>query len=256
MRDLPVTTHELWEVTRFVVGLAVMTAATLAVGRCAGVGLGWFPLRAITRAAVQLVVLALLLRGVLTAPGAVAAFVALMLTTASWTAAGRIQRVWNGRRIALLGVVSGASVAIALTFGLGLVAWEARYVVALGGIVIGSAMTSATLSGRNFLRISQDRAAEVEAWLALGATPSHAHIRIGRTAVRESMLPTLDQSRSTGLVTLPGAFVGALFGGASPLRAAQFQLAVLAGIALCTIITSVVVTRLAGRTPYVDTAEP
>jgi putative ABC transport system permease protein len=33
-------------------------------------------------------------------------------------------------------------------------------------------------------------------------------------------------------VTLPGAFVGAVFGGASPIVAAEFQLVVLAGILL------------------------
>jgi putative ABC transport system permease protein len=64
------------------------------------------------------------------------------------------------------------------------------------------------------------------------------------------MLPGLDQTKSTGLVTLPCAFVGALFGGASPAQAAQFQLVVLAGIALAMLITGVTVTRLVGRTPY------
>jgi putative ABC transport system permease protein len=92
---------------------------------------------------------------------------------------------------------------------------------------------------------------EVEAWFSLGATPAQAHEEIGREAVRESLLPNLDQTKSTGLVTLPGAFVGALFGGASPAQAAQFQLVVLAGIALAMTITGIVVTRLAGRTPYV-----
>ena len=52
-------------------------------------------------------------------------------------------------------------------------------------------------------------------------------------------------------MTLPGAFVGALFGGASPIVAAQFQLVVLAGIALTMLTTAVVVTRLASRSPFV-----
>ena len=69
--------------------------------------------------------------------------------------------------------------------------------------------------------------------------------------MRESLIPTLDQSKSTGLVTLPGAFVGALFGGASPADAAKFQLVVLAGIALAMTVTAIVVTTIAGRSPYV-----
>ena len=88
--------------------------------------------------------------------------------------------------------------------------------IAVGGIIVGNSMTAATLAGRNFLRGARARSSEVEAWLSLGATPRQAHEEIGREAARESLLPTLDQTKSTGLVTLPGAFVGALFGGASP----------------------------------------
>ncbi|MCU1533934.1 MAG: hypothetical protein JWR53_415, partial [Glaciihabitans sp.] len=36
--------------------------------------------------------------------------------------------------------------------------------------------------------------------------------------------------KTSGLVTLPGAFVGAVFAGASPLEAGRFQLVVLAAI--------------------------
>lgn len=235
---------------RFGAGLLVVVGATLVVARRSGVGLGWRPLTSLARAAVQLSVVALLLRGILTVPSTVVAFLALMVTTASWTAAGRLGELWHGRRTAVLGVVIGAGVALALVFALRLVALEARYLVAVAGIVIGNAMSAATLAGRTFLRGVRHRRDEVEAWLSLGATPSRAHLEIGQEAVRESLLPTLDQTRSTGLVTLPGAFVGALFGGASPAVAAQFQLVVLAGIALAMTVTGVIVTRRLGRSPY------
>ena len=103
---------------------------------------------------------------------------------------------------------------------------------------------------RDFLRAARTRSTEVESWLALGATSSQAHAEIGREAVRESLLPNLDQTKSTGLVTLPGAFVGALFGGASPVEAAQFQLVVLAAVLLAISVTGIVVTRIVGSTPY------
>jgi putative ABC transport system permease protein len=234
----------------FGLGLAVLTGATMLVAWRTGVGLGWFPLWALVRASVQLAVIALLLRGILAVPATVAAFVVLMATTASWTSAHRLQSLWHGRRAAVLGVVMGACVSLVAIFGLHLVDLQVRYVVALGGIVIGNSMNAATLAGRNFLRSARARAPEVEAWLSLGATPARAHEAVGQEAVRESMLPNLDQTKSTGLVTLPGAFVGALFGGASPAQAAQFQLVVLAGIALAMLVTGVTVTRLVGRTPY------
>ena len=239
--------HYLW----FGLGLLAITGLTLGLARWARIGLGWFPLWAILRAVVQLTVVALLLRGILAVPWTVAAFVVLMMSTASWTAAGRLKGLWKGRRTAVAGVLSGATLALVVIFGLGLVDFQVRYVVAVGGIIVGNSMSAATLAGRNFLRGSRARVSEIEAWLSLGATPSRAHEEIGREAVRESMLPTLDQTKSTGLVTLPGAFVGALFGGASPAQAAQFQLVVLAGIALTMTVTGIVVTRLAARTPYV-----
>ena len=235
----------------FGAGLLAMTGLTLLLGRWAGVGLGLFPLWAIGRAVVQLTVVALLLRGILSVPWTVAGFILLMLTTASWTAMGRLRELWHGRRTAVLGVLAGALLTLVVIFGLRLVDFQVRYLVAVGGIIIGNSMSAATLAGRNFLRGSRARKDEIEAWLSLGATPAQAHEAIGREAVRESLLPTLDQTKSTGLVTLPGAFVGALFGGASPATAAQFQLVVLAGIALTMTVTGIVVTRLAGRTPYV-----
>jgi len=235
----------------FGAGLLAMTGLTLLLGRLAGVGLGLFPLWAIGRAVVQLTVIALLLRGILSLPWTVAGFILLMLTTASWTAMGRLRDLWHGRRTAVLGVLTGALLTLVVIFGLRLVDFQVRYLVAVGGIIIGNSMSAATLAGRNFLRGSRARKDEIEAWLSLGATPAQAHEAIGREAVRESLLPTLDQTKSTGLVTLPGAFVGALFGGASPATAAQFQLVVLAGIALTMTVTGIVVTRLAGRTPYV-----
>ena len=237
----------------FGAGLLAMTGLTLLLGRWAGVGLGLFPLWAIGRAVVQLTVVALLLRGILSVPWTVAGFILLMLTTASWTAMGRLRELWHGRRTAVLGVLAGALLTLVVIFGLRLVDFQVRYLVAVGGIIIGNSMSAATLAGRNFLRGSRARKDEIEAWLSLGATPAQAHEAIGREAVRESLLPTLDQTKSTGLVTLPGAFVGALFGGASPATAAQFQLVVLAGIALTMTVTGIVVTRLAGRTPYVVT---
>jgi UDP-glucose/iron transport system permease protein len=242
---VPSPTELVW----FGAGLLVLVAVTVGIARAAGVGLGWTPLWSLVRASAQLTVVALLLRGILTVPWTVVAFLALMLTTASWTSAGRLHELWHGRRAAVTGVLAGATLALVLIFAVQLVDLEVRYLVAVAGIIIGNAMSAATLAGRNFGRGVRHRRDEVEAWLSLGATPAEAHLEIGQEAVRESLLPTLDQTRSTGLVTLPGAFVGALFGGASPAVAAQFQLVVLAGIALAMTTCGVIVTRMLGRSP-------
>lgn len=229
-------------------GLAVLIALTLGVQRWAGLRLGTGPLIAAVRAVVQLSVIALLLHGVLALPWTVALFLVLMLTTASVTSGGRVHELHDGRRAAAAGIVIGSAVTIGLIFALRLIAFEPRYLVSVAGIIIGNAMSGATLAGRMFLRTVRDRADEVEGWLALGATPVVAHAEVAREAVRETLLPGIDQTGATGLVTLPGAFVGALFGGASPLEAAKFQLVVLIGIMLTQTITALVVVRAASAT--------
>lgn len=243
------------EVGSLAAGLLALTAATVGLARWGGLGLGWAPVVALSRAAVQLTVVALLLRGVLTAPGTVAAFVVLMLLTASWTALSRLRGQWHGRRAAVAGVVVGSGVSLAALLAVGLVDLGARSLVAVGGIVIGSTMSASTLAGRSFGRAVRARSGEVEGWLALGATPAQAHRALGRESAREALLPNLDQTRATGLVTLPGAFVGALFAGAPPAEAAQFQLVVLAGIALAGTVTVLVVTRWLGRSPFLPVAD-
>lgn len=43
-------------------------------------------------------------------------------------------------------------------------------------------------------------------------------------------MPGLDQTRTVGLVTLPGAFVGVLLGGGTPAQAGAAQVLVLCGL--------------------------
>lgn len=99
-------------------------------------------------------------------------------------------------------------------------------------------MSIATLTGRRFYQDANRRWAEVEGWLSVGATPRQATAIIRREAIREALIPSLDQTRTVGLVTLPGAFVGAIFGGASPLDAGIFQVIVLTCILAAGSITA------------------
>jgi UDP-glucose/iron transport system permease protein len=76
---------------------------------------------------------------------------------------------------------------------------------------------------------------------------------IGRAAAGEALRPVLDQTRTTGLVTLPGAFVGALMGGASPLEAGRFQLVVLVCLITAQTIAATLLVRILGRSPVLPT---
>ena len=130
---------------------------------------------------------------------------------------------------------------------LGLIGLDVQQIIAVAGISIGNAMAASTLTARNYLAALRAGVGEVEGWLALGATPPQSTVRLRRDAVREALIPTIDQTRNTGLVTLPGAFVGALFAGLSPVAAGVFQVVVLTAILLAKSVTATVFSTLAGR---------
>jgi putative ABC transport system permease protein len=62
-----------------------------------------------------------------------------------------------------------------------------------------------------------------------------------------ALVPGLDQTRTVGLVTLPGAFVGMLLGGATPAQAAAVQLVVLVSLLLVQSVAVLVVLELVAR---------
>lgn len=232
---------------RTLVGVAVLVGAVMVLLRLAGVGFGARPVTAIARAIGQLALASLILSGALTLPWTIAAVLAFMLTMASWTSAGRLGSMPGGAQAAILGIAAGGALAVGAVFALGMMPLEPRNVIAVGGIVIGNAMTASTLAGRHFRTLAHHRSGEVEAWWSLGAPSPVAFAPVAQEAVRDAMIPGLDQTRSTGVVTLPGAFIGALFGGASPLEAARFQVVVLTAIMLAQSVTAIVVTRRLSR---------
>ncbi|MEO5534214.1 MAG: ABC transporter permease [Pseudolysinimonas sp.] len=217
-----------------VVLVAIGTAA-LTLGRIRS---PWMFAAAMARAVVQLAALSLVLTGIIQSPLWVGVGLGVMFIAAVGTAAGRSRAGWRGLPRLAAAMVAGPLLVGVIAFGFGAIEFSPRYVLALGGIVIGNTMTIAVLSGRVFRGTVLDHWDEVEGWLALGATPRVSTALLARQAIATSLLPSVDQTRTTGIVVLPGAFIGAVFAGASPLEAGRFQLIVLAAILAAGAITA------------------
>jgi len=240
---------------RLAVGLVVLLVIACVVLRVAGVPQVRAVVIASIRAVVQLTIVALALRGVFDAPIAVVAVIAVMFGVACWTAGRRLRGHADAMRAVIISCFAGASVTIAIIVGLPTLSRDVRTLVAVSGIVFGATMTAATLTGRRLADGLHRRRDEVEAWLSIGATPRQAVRDIARSAVFEALVPGLDQTRTVGLVTLPGAFVGALLGGASAQGAARFQIVVLVGLLCAQSITATLLAWMIGA-PSVLPAEP
>jgi putative ABC transport system permease protein len=220
--------------------VALLTAVATTVLICYRVRGSWQAAAAVARGAAQLAVISVILSGVIRHPVSVAVALVAMFTAAVVTATARIG--WSWARLAMTASAVGGGVAavMLIVFATGAIELSARYALAIGGIVIGNAMTVASLTGRIFIDAVAKDWNEVEAWMAIGATPRQSTATITRFAVHQALIPSTDQTKTTGLVTLPGAFVGAIFGGLSPLEAGRFQIVVLASIMAAGSITAVI----------------
>ena len=225
--EVPVTLDEL---LRTVFGVAVLVAVATSVLLAVRAPAPWSAAFAVARGVVQLAAISLVLSGIIQSPWLIAAALSVMFAVAAATSARRLGSVRARLLPVAASMCGGVLVAGTVVFATGAIEFTPRYVLAVGGIVIGNAMTISTLSGRRFIELVNDRWEEVEGWLALGARPRQATSDLVRRAISAALVPTVDQTKTTGLVTLPGAFVGAIFGGVSPLEAGRFQIVVLAAI--------------------------
>jgi putative ABC transport system permease protein len=198
------------------------------------------------RATVQLAAVSFVIGWVVHHQAALIGFVVLMYTVAARTAGRRITRdpSW---RWAAVPIAAGALPVVVLLVITGLVPVDGIALVPVAGILIGGALTATVLGGRRAIEELHTRHGEVEAALALGFTDRDARMEIARPAASTALVPGLDQTRTVGLVTLPGAFVGMLLGGASPVMAGAVQLFVLVALLAVQAVSVAVVLELVAR---------
>jgi putative ABC transport system permease protein len=223
--------------------------AGIAVGLSLRFGLGLAREIALTalRALVQLAAVGGAIALVFELPALAVVFVAVMVATAGLTAGGRLRGLPQGRIRALAAIAIPALVATGLLLAVGAFSFTPRAAVPTAGILIGGAMAATTLTGRRLMESLQDDAPEIETRLALGDDARTALVPSVRRAVHTGLVPIIDQTRSVGLVTLPGTFVGLILGGASPEQAAATQLVVLLALLAVELGAALLLSELAQR---------
>ena len=220
------------------VGLAVTASA---VGR---LGVGRQQVTAAVRAVVQLAAVSVVIAAALASVWWSILLVALMFSVATLTSTGRIgapraQLPWVGGALA-----AGVVPVLALVLVSGVVPFNGRGIIPIAGIVIGNTMTAATLTGRRAYDELTRGFGTYEAGLALGLTSPEAAFEVLVPSAQESLTPGLDQTRTVGVVTLPGAFIGVLLGGGTPVQAGAAQVLVLMGLMAGQAVTSAVLLRM------------
>lgn len=206
------------------------------------------------RGAVQLVAVGYVLTFLISTPRWYLVLLALlgMLVAATVTASDRQKRGRHGLFVisgtALL-VGAGLTLAYVDAVVLRLRPWyDPQYLIPLFGMTIGNAMNGAALAAERLSSEIELRRGEVEAYLALGASPARASAEAVRSALVAAIMPTVNMLMVVGLVSLPGMMTGQIIAGSSPLTAVRFQIVVVFMLAGSVAVTSVIVALWYRRT--------
>ena len=148
----------------------------------------------------------------------------------------------------LLGALAMAAVAtVGIVIGLGVFPATPRFMVPVGGMVIGNSMTAAAVALNRLGDEVEAGARQIEATLALGATSAQAAAPIVRRSLRSGMIALVDSTKTTGVVFFPGTMVGSLLAGASPTAAVRLQLILLWVLLGAVALAGLIATTLAYR---------
>ena len=189
----------------------------------------------------------------------VAALIAVMVVFGAITARHRARKVPDAFVPLLIALALAGVTTLGLVVALGVFEPEPRFMVPVGGMVIGNAMTAAAVSLNRLGDDMRDSARRIEATLALGATSSEAAMPIVRRSLRSGTIALVDSTKTTGLIFFPGTMVGMLLAGADPTDAVRLQLILLWTLLGAVAIAALVATTLAYRsffTPAHQLREP
>jgi putative ABC transport system permease protein len=204
---------------------------------------------AVVRSAIQLIAIGYVIQAIFDTDSLwlVFALIAVMVLFGAYTARRRAKRVPDAfwPLLVALGVAGGATLALVVV--LGVFQPTPRYLVPVGGMVVGNSMTAAAVALNRLGDEMTDRAREIEATLALGATSTVAAMPSVRRSLQSGTIALIDSTKTTGLIFFPGTMVGMLLAGADPTDAVRLQLILLWVLLGAVALSALIATTLAYR---------
>jgi putative ABC transport system permease protein len=216
---------------------------------------------AVARSAIQLIAIGYVINAIFDSDSLWLTFglIAVMVLFGAIQARQRAKRVPNAFWPLLIALALAGATTLGLVVALGIFDATPRFLVPVGGMVVGNAMTAAAVSLNRLGDEITDRGREIEATLALGATATVAAAPSVRRSLRSGMITLVDSTKTTGLIFFPGTMVGMLLAGADPTDAVRLQLILLYVLLGSVAIAGLTATTLAYRnffTPAQQLREP
>ncbi|XP_047956134.1 protein ALUMINUM SENSITIVE 3 [Salvia hispanica] len=228
-----------------VAALAVVAMA-IALSYFQKLGLEWEMAYSIFRAFLQLSIIGFVLEFIFNQENAIWILMAylFMVSVAGYTAGERAKHVPRGKYVAGASILVGTGITMFVLVVLHVFPFTPRYIIPVAGMMVGNAMT---VTGVTMKKLRDDIKIQmnlVETALALGATPRQATLQQVKRSLVIALSPVLDNAKTVGLISLPGAMTGLIMGGASPLEAIQLQIVVMNMLMGASTVSSIMSTYL------------
>lgn len=151
----------------------------------------------------------------------------IMVLIAGKTCARRGARFSNAFIVSVVAILGSEAASVLLWLTFDIVDFKARYIIPMSGIIIGGAMTVASLTFDRMLSEFESTKDLIMAKLALGASPRQSCQELIEKTIKAALIPNIEVMKTIGLIHLPGMMTGAIIAGASPIVAVKYQLVIL-----------------------------
>lgn len=228
------------------VAALVVVAMAVALSYVQKLGLEGEMAYSIFRAFLQLSVIGFVLQFIFNQDNALWILMAylFMVSVAGYTAGQRAKHVPRGKYVAGASILVGTAITMLLLVILRVFPFTPRYIIPVAGMMVGNAMTVTGVTMKKLRDDIKMQTSLVETALALGATPRQATLQQVRRSLVIALSPVLDNAKTVGLISLPGAMTGLIMGGASPLEAIQLQIVVMNMLVGASTVSSIMSTYL------------
>lgn len=198
------------------------------------------------RAAVQLVAMGYVIQWVfdLRAFHYLLGLLSVMLLISGRISAQRGKGVTHAYWIATAAIAVATVGTLGLLLALGVAEPTGRFVIPLGGMILGNAMNITSQTLNRFLAELRARRTEVETLFSLGASRQQAARELLRETVRAAMIAPLDTMKAVGLIHIPGVTAGMILAGTPPIDAVRYQIVIMYMMTSAVTLSSLTATTL------------
>ena len=211
------------------VSAAIVALMVAYVAHRAGIRMQKETAVALLRGISQIVIVGLLLTFVLGSAQWLSTFVLLgMMLAGAFIAAQRTKNIPGILQVTMRSIILGAGLVIGVMVGLGVIDRAAATLIPVGSMIVANAMNTTALALDRFRAEVEAHTGQIEAALALDAAPTAVVAPYVQAAVRASLIPSVNNLRSLGIVWIPGVMAGMVLAGSDPIEAAIYQFVVVA----------------------------